>query len=130
MLYKPPKRKFPKGHFKGQKRPHFHFSTLSLSLWSIFRASRVSSNDIKSIPEFRCGSLLYPPFKKIACYYWLMVIILAFLPKIWLSNWPWFLKVGQEGSNKKNKVTFITDPQNFFIIKVALFFRFDLKSDF
>ena len=32
MLLHPIKRKFAKGHFKGQKRPHFHFSTLSLSL--------------------------------------------------------------------------------------------------
>ena len=32
---------------------------------------------------------------------------------------------GLESENRKNKATFITDPQKVFIVKVALFFRFD-----
>ena len=31
--------------------------------------TREGINGIKSIPEFRYGSLLYPPFKKKTCYY-------------------------------------------------------------
>ena len=69
MLYKPLKRKFAKGHFKGQKRPYFCFPTLSVFIRSIYIASRADIIGMNSIPEFRYGSLLCPPFKKFACYY-------------------------------------------------------------
>ena len=69
-------------------------------LWSIFMANRADIIGIGSIPEFRYRSLLYPPFKKTACYYF-FPIILAFHPKIWLSKWPWSLKVGLRGVKSK-----------------------------
>ena len=69
MLYKPSKRKFANGHFKGQKRPYLCFPTLSVFIRSIYIASRADIIGMNSIPEFRYGSLLCPPFKKFACYY-------------------------------------------------------------
>ena len=95
------KRKFAKGHFKGQKRPYLCFPTLSVFITSIYIASRADIVGMNSIPEFRYGSLLCPSFKNFACYYWLLAIILAFLPKTWLSKWPWFLKVGLRGVKSK-----------------------------
>ena len=69
MLYEPSKRKFAKGHFKGQKRPYFCFSTLRVFIRSINIGTRGDTIDMASMLEFRYRSLLHPTFKKIACYY-------------------------------------------------------------
>ena len=97
----PSKKKICQRPLPRPKRPYICFPTLSLPFWSIFRAKRIDINGIRIMPEVRYGFHLYTPFKKIACYYWNLGIILAFLPKNWLSKWSWFLKVGLRGAKLK-----------------------------
>ena len=101
LVYPHKKRKFTKGHFKGQERPYFYFWTQRVHIRSIFMTIRVGIIGIESTPGFRYGFSLYPPFKKTACFFWILCTILGFLPKIWLSKWSWFLKVGLRGVKSK-----------------------------
>ena len=64
-------------------------------------ANIVDVNGIKSIAEFSYGSLLDPPSKIFACHYTFLALIMAFLPKIWVLEWPSFLKIGLGGLNLK-----------------------------
>ena len=47
------------------------------------------------------GPHYIPQLEKIAGYYRLFSMRVAFLPKIWLFEWPWFLKVELRGSYRK-----------------------------
>ena len=61
-VYKPPKRKCGKGHFKGQKRPYFCFSTIRVFIRSIYMAGRAYIIGIENMAKFRYGSLQHAPF--------------------------------------------------------------------
>ena len=70
MLYKPPKRKFDKGHSKGQKRSFFCISTKSICTRSIYIANKV---DISDKNYFRTWTWLPSvfPIKNICTLLWI-----------------------------------------------------------
>ena len=88
MLYKLQKRKFAKGHFKGQKRSLDCFYNQSMPTWSISPWKMKNEKVHESILECRYGSQLQTPLKKFACFYWIYGMRMAFVPKTRVSEWP------------------------------------------
>ena len=79
MTYK--QENLPKAALKAKK---VHLSDFSLKLSPLdpyIRLTRVDINGIKSIPEFRYGSLLYPPLKITACFLYFSWLISDLSPK-------------------------------------------------
>ena len=101
LLYNPQKQNFSSGHFKGPKRLCFCFQTKLSPLDPYIMLTRVGNNGIKSIPEFRYGSLLYPPLKIFACLYTFLGFLVTFLQKTRFSKWHLFLKIGLGGLKSK-----------------------------
>ena len=101
------KENLPKVTLKAKK---VHLSDFSLK-WSpldpYIRLTRVDINGIKSIPEFRYGSLLYPPSKIFACCYTFLGLLVTFLQKTRFSKRPLFLKMGLGGLKSKKIRSFL-----------------------
>ena len=93
-----PKKKFCPRPLLRPKKAVLCFSTIILSIWSISMANRVIILGMQSIPEFRYGSLPYTQIKIFAFYCRFLGVKVTFLPKILVSEWPYFLKIGLGGT--------------------------------
>ena len=97
------KENLPKATLKAKKG---HVYTFLLNITQLDPYIQLRSNDIngmKGIPEFRHGSLLYAPYKKIPHHYWFYGTMEVFLLKINVLEWPYFLKIGLEGGKSKKE---------------------------